>query len=118
MRLLAIGVTIDSTHEIVVAVLRGCTPSMKVFFVYRPPHHARELDETLYHDLSRVAQNGHTIIVGDFNCPLDWNLEAVGAEAVRQREFADDHFLTQVVRTPTRGRNILEIFATDEDLSQ
>ena len=80
-------------------------------------HRARELDETLYHDLSRVAQDGNTIIVRDFNCPLDWSLEDVGAEAVRLWEFANDHFLTQVVRTLTRGRNILDlVFATDDDL--
>ena len=48
---------------------------------------------------------------------MDWNLQAVGAEAVRLWEFANDHFLTQAVRTPTSGRNIFDlVFATDEDL--
>ena len=68
----AIGVVVDSPHEIVGADVRGCTPPLRVLVVYRPPHRPRDSDESLYSDLSTLVQDS-VILVGDFNCHLDWS---------------------------------------------
>jgi len=113
----AIEVRTESPHEFVGADLRGCNPSLRIVVAYRPPHLSRESDESLYRDLARVVQDGATVLVGDFNCHVDWEQGRAGAEGMRLVDFANDCFLTQVVREPTRGRNTLDlVFASEEEL--
>jgi len=107
----------DSAHEFVGAELRGCDPPVTVIVVYRPPHRPLDYDESLYRDLSASISDVATVVVGDFNCPIDWSLVNVGAEGMRLVDFANDNFLSQMVTVPTRGRNILDlVFVSDEDM--
>lgn len=110
-------VPIVSPYEIVGAELRGCDPVLQLFVVYRPPHRNIEYDVALYDRLSRLLQDKTSLVLGDFNCAVDWDLGAAVGEGSRLVDFALDNFLTQAVREPTRGDNILDlIFSTDEDL--
>ena len=110
----AVALLINSPHELVSAVVKGCTPPLRLVVVYRPPHSGRISDETLYADLSGLVQ-GNTIVMGDFNCPLDWNQLVAAAEGMRLIEFSNDCFLSQMVRVPTRGRNTLDLVFTSEE---
>lgn len=111
----AVTMSINSPHELVGAEVKGCTPPLRVVVAYRPPHGTRASDESLYADLSEISQ-GNTIVVGDFNCPIDWNLMVAAAEGMRLIEFSNDCFLTQMVCVPTRGRNTLDlVFTSDEE---
>ena len=113
----AVGVFVDSPHEIVGADVR-CNPPLRVLVVYRPPQLARDSDESLYNDLSNLVQD-RVILVGDFNCALDWDRVVAGAEGMRLVDFANDNFLTQMVRVPTRGMNVLDlVFTSDDEIVQ
>ena len=105
-----------SQYEIIGAELRGCDPALQVFVVYRPPHQVLGLDEELYETLSRLLQDKPSLVVGDFNCVVNWDLGVAAGDGSRLVDFMNDNFLYQAVREPTRGRNILDlIFSTDED---
>ena len=115
--LTAIGQQIDSPHELVGAEIRGCVPTLQVIVVYRPPHTSRETDEQLYQKLSDLIRDKQTLLLGDFNSPVDWSTLTAGAEGMRLVEFSNNSFLTQMVRVPTRGRNTLDlVFSSDEDM--
>ena len=113
-----ISLTIDTPHEITGVKLQGIETALRLIVVYRPPKYPREQDLQLYSTLSRLTWETTSIIVGDFNCPLDWSNEtATTGEGNRLIDFKEDNFLIQLVQHPTRGRNILDlIFSTDEGL--
>ena len=109
-------VPIVSPFEIVGAELRGCYPALQVFVVYRPPKHNLDPDLALYECLSRLLQDKPSLVVGDFNCVVNWETGVGVGEGGRLLDFMFDNFLTQVVLEPTRGHNILDlIFTTEED---
>ena len=66
------------------------------------------------------------ILAGDFNCPnIDWNTHSVGStgkDHEAQQSLVDvtqDHMLTQVQLTPTRGPNVLDlVFTTNPTLAK
>ena len=93
-------------------------PKMRVLLVYRPPHQTADIDDQLYDQLTRLIHNRIGLVVGDFNCRVDWEQQtAVGIDGLKIVEWAQDNFLVQVVDSPTRGENILDlIFTTDDDL--
>jgi hypothetical protein len=56
--------------------------------------------------------------LGDFNYPnMDWEHGTVGVNTASQgrdlAEFIDHNFLTQVVDSPTRGSNTLDLVLTN-----
>ena len=60
------------------------------------------------------------MILGDVNFPEMWtvNSDQVTATSVDERNllsFMDNHFLSQYVDVPTRDRNILDVFLTNND---
>jgi len=95
----------------------GTSPKLRILLVYRPPHLTADVDETLYEQLSHLMQRRTGIVVGDFNCHVDWEAGSADGEGNRLLQWALDNFLFQEVKEPTRGENILDlIFSTDEDL--
>lgn len=103
--------------EITGVELKGTEPRIGVFVVYRPPRHPADQDENLYRELSAMMRDRTSIIVGDFNCNIDWISGVTNGEGMRLLDFRDDNFLTQMVHAPTRGQNTLDlIFTSDEDL--
>ena len=107
-----------SAFEIVGAELRGCEMSPLFVVVYRPPQYTRDSDLDLYRVLSELLREKTAIVMGDFNCSVDWDLDvAASGEGERLLDFKHDNFLFQMVREPTRGVRILDlVFSTDEDL--
>ena len=123
--------------EIVGVELRGCGTALQVIVVYRPPHQNAESDLALYETITRLIREKPSLIVGDFNCAVDWDqLTAVGdddepedqhdplvrailsltPQGSRLVDFMYDNFLVQTVLEPTRGHNILDlIFTTNEE---
>lgn len=112
-----ISIPVVSQFEIIGVELRGCDMQIQVFVVYRPPHQTIEYDLALYNKLSVLLGDRRSLVVGDFNCKVSWNSLTAAGEGARLLDFANDNFLTQMVRVATRGSNILDlIFTTDEDI--
>ena len=109
----------DGTCEAVFCRLPSC--SMSVAVVYRPP-------DAPYDSFSGVLQflgsnlekdpDTEFFLMGDFNFPMiNWDHLSIGgrsAENTRSArhllEFSEKYFLQQVVDSPTRGHNILDLF--------
>ena len=113
----------DGTCEAVFCRLPSCSLSIAV--VYRPP-------DAPYDSFSGVLQflgsnlekdpDTDLFLMGDFNFPMiDWNNLSIGgrsAENTRSArdllEFSENYFLQQVVDSPTRGHNILDLFLVNK----
>ena len=78
---------------------------------YRPPTQDEEVDERLYKQLGEVSSSLPLVLVGDFNFPdVCWNYNTADREQSRRfLERVGGNFLTQPVREPTRGSNILDL---------
>ena len=55
------------------------------------------------------------ILVGDFNSSVDWETRESPLAGTPLLEFVNDYFLTQWVKEPTRGENILDLVLTTGD---
>ena len=64
------------------------------------------------------------MMTGDYNLPLiDWQTNCVqsgGTQEMKQSAehllaFMSDHLLSQYVKCPTRGNNVLDLFITNND---
>ena len=109
------GVT--SGQELLGVDIKVPTGAYRFLLVYRPPHRTEEVDRDLYAKLSELVEGPPTILMGDFNCRVDWSNRTGDGESQRLVDFADDNFLTQWVEEPTRGENILDlVFTTDDEL--
>ena len=82
---------------------------------YRGPNTSPEECQNLLQSI-RQQTTKSTIIMGDFNYRnIDWNLNlAEGGEGQEFIELIDDLFLTQNVKNPTRGENILDLVLSSE----
>ena len=98
--------------------------------MYRPPDACSEKTRNLlsfltnYLDSTEVDGYKDIMITGDFNLPnIDWESNTVlpthGREhtesANQLLDFMNSHFLTQVVKCPTRNNNILDIVLVNND---
>ena len=108
---------VDSPFELTGVCIKGTLSSLAIYVVYRPPQQNQAFDERLYDTLSALVLEDPIVICGDFNCAVDWDHGGFEGESGRVVDFANDNFLTQMVKQPTRGDNILDlIFASDDDL--
>lgn len=106
-----------SQFEIIGAELRGLEFPLQILVVYRPPKSLRDSDLALYGVLTDMLQDKPSILVGDFNCLVNWDLGIAAGEGLRLLDFSNDNFLSQMVRHPTRGDRVLDlVFTSDEDL--
>ena len=116
-----------SIGNIEYAVLTIPLANMTMVCVYRPPAaettaFATVLTE-IHGTLMQVPQCDSLIFCGDLNFPnVKWPSTAIegGTQPARQQAQAlldlfDDHFLLQIIEKPTRGNNILDIFAVNND---
>ena len=107
---------IDSPYELMGIEIRA-EITLHLFLLYRPPHTTRDHDQDLYRLLTDLLHDETALLLGDFNCRVDWSRQDSEGEGGRLIDFANDNFLTQMVRTPTRGNSTLDlIFTTDVDL--
>ncbi len=104
-------------QEILGVDLTVGTGMYRFIVVYRPPHQLIDDDTKLYNEVSELIGDKITVILGDFNCHVNWNDRTGDAEGRRVIDFADEAFLTQWVTEPTRGKNVLDlVFTTEDDL--
>ena len=86
---------------------------------YRPNAQDNTSCAALGESLSRIPIHSNIIIAGDFNYPdMDWQTKTVTAHTNRRmhEEFIDfiyDYSLKQLVDTPTRQGNILDLILTN-----
>ena len=84
---------------------------------YRPTTQDEEVDEKLYKHLGEVSRSLPLVLVGDFNFPdVCWNYNTADREQSRRfLERVGGNFLTQPVREPTRGSNILDLLFVNRE---
>ena len=99
-------------------------PGLKNVFVcsfYKPKENDRNSIDGLKNSLSKIPRTSHIWALGDFNLPhLDWETEQITQNCLCRsvyRSFVDiihDFGLEQVVKDPTRGTNILDLFLLNQ----
>ena len=104
-----------SDHELLGVDLEIGHAVYRILVVYRPPHQAIDEDRALYGEIRDLIEGKICVLCGDFNCHVDWETRESPAEGMPLLELVNDAFLTQWVRDPTRGNNILDLVLTSED---
>ena len=102
-------------HEMLGVVLNNLEKKLYIYIVYRPPHQLVEKDVSLYNALGNNIRNKLCVIMGDFNCLVNWNTGTATGEGKNLLDFANEEFLTQWVDKPTRGKNMLDLVFSSED---
>ena len=84
--------------------------------IYRPPAQPVNTDREIFEQLCEISNNHDTVIMGDFNLPVQkWG------ESVNLHNGHDlytnlqESSLSQLVNFPTRGNNILDLVLTTSD---
>ena len=114
----------DCSSELVACQIQLADHSSLIAYsIYRPPSGSDLHLEELYNQLSQIRSNHPNSalwIAGDINLPdIDWPNTFVSGHSHSLRlnhiflDFLLDNALTQMVNTPTRGSNVLDIFITD-----
>ena len=111
----AVNCSIASDHELLGVNLEIGAAKYRVLLLYRPPHQLVEKDKNLYGLLDSLVDGRVSIVMGDFNTHIDWETKEPCAENAPLLEFVNDGFLSQWVKEPTRGDNILDLVLTTED---
>jgi len=107
--------TLQSEKEMLCTDLMFAKSIFRFIIVYRPPHRCLEEDYELYAEITNLINDRTAVIMGDFNCPTDWEDRRGDDESRRLIKFADETYLTQWVNDPTRGDNTLDLVFTTED---
>ena len=111
--------SLENAYEILCGDVYFESSSFRIIVVYRTPSCAVANTELLFKVLSDlVACELHSIIVGDFNMPeFHANGSCHSSPMSWLEELVHSHDLTQHVREPTRGSNVLDlVFTTCRDL--
>ena len=117
----------DDTCEAVICTIKSI--NTKVASIYRPPDaNITSFDNMLkflsrHLELSNQENHQDIIVMGDFNLPgISWkdNNFKVESKAPSTSEallqtFMEDHLLSQYIHQPTRLRNTLDLFLTNND---
>ena len=117
----------DDSCEAVICTIKS--RNTKVASIYRPPDTSVQSFENLltflhnYLNPSDLNTHFEIVIMGDFNLPgISWEC---GSPRIETKEpskseallltFMEDNFLTQHITQPTRQRNTLDLFLTNND---
>ena len=100
--------------ESVWATLFGSKTTIGLSYV---PPNDREADVKLHHIYREVCrENKQCVIIGDFNHrTIDWDIPRAEHADQEFLEAVQDCYLTQHVREPTRGENILDLILSTEE---
>jgi len=81
---------------------------------YRPPDQGEPADEAFLLQLQEASRSLSLILWGDFNHPnICWKSNVVSSRQPRRfLECTEDHFIIQVIDTPTQGDAILDLMVT------
>ena len=116
-------ITMNTSCEVVACKVEVCGTSLIVCAIYRPPNnddvYLNELCKVLYEIISKNPKLP-IWVAGDFNLPnIDWNNLSITSYNYPLQlcdimlDFVADSGLTQIVHSPTRENNILDIFLTN-----
>ena len=93
---------------------------------YRPPNRDTLYAQNLYNAISDISvrnPNSFICCTGDFNLPdIDWDIESVSRHryplGINQSllQMSADCYFTQLVRSPTRDKTILDLFFTNRPM--
>ena len=106
---------LEVDHELLGVVLNNLKKKLYIYIVYRPPHQLADKDIELYNYLGNCIRNKLCVIMGDFNCSVNWQTGTPVGDGKRLLDFANEEFLSQWVDKPTRGKNILDLVFSSED---
>ena len=116
-------ITLSTSIENVACRIHLKNHSVILILAYRPPNTNHEYLEELCSTLSSIILSDPNEVIwlaGDLNLPnIDWNLYCTNGHNYHLQlceKFIDtllDHSLSQLVDSPTRKDNILDIFATN-----
>ena len=112
----------DKSNNMVMCYVKSCNTLFVV--VYRPPGQDtcgfKSVLDKIQEGIDSVSENSTSpdiYISGDFNYPhIDWEAGVENTTDTQGRdlqEFINRNFLTQVVNTPTRENNVLDIVLTN-----
>ena len=106
----------EDTESVWATLLSGNGPNTTIGQCYVPPN-----DRELYVKLHRIYRevckdNKQCVIIGDFNHrTIDWDIPRAEHADQEFLEAVQDCYLTQHVREPTRGENILDLILSTEE---
>uniref|UniRef100_A0A8C5PPB0 Reverse transcriptase domain-containing protein n=1 Tax=Leptobrachium leishanense TaxID=445787 RepID=A0A8C5PPB0_9ANUR len=82
---------------------------------YKPPNIDNDEEEQLLEQIRKAAHHGSTLIIGDFNYPdINWDSgTSNSAKGIRFLNILNDTFMSQLVETPTREDNCLDLVITN-----
>ena len=113
------GYTAVSSEQLEVAsaeVVTDCGLKILACSIYRPPNADASWIEQFNAFLDSIAdQYNNIILAGDFNLPhISWEqtVRASGNNELCFVEALNDHYLSQLNHTPTRGNNVLDLVIT------
>lgn len=86
--------------------------------IYRPPAQNVHTDREIYEQISEICNTEDTVMMGDFNIPVPKWGEPVNLHTGHDLYTnLQESSLTQLVHSPTRNNNILDlVLTTNEDL--
>ena len=112
----------DKYNNMIMCYVKSCNTLFAV--VYRPPGQDtpgfKSVLDKIQESIDALSKNSTSpdiYISGDLNYPhIDWDMgteQRTEAQGKDLQEFIDRNFLTQVVHTPTRENNVLDIVLTN-----
>ena len=117
-----VGTYDDDICEAVVCTIKSI--NTKVAAIYRPPDTNTQSFENLLKFLHKELNSGNDdkftefIVMGDLNLPeINWEGNRVNTTTNKSEsmflEFMENNLLSQYITQPTRGRNTLDLFLTN-----
>ena len=105
----------EDTESVWATLIGGNGSKTTIGLCYVPPND-READVKLHHIYREVCrENKQCVIIGDFNHrTIDWDIPRAEHADQEFLEAVQDCYLTQHVREPTRGENILDLILSTE----
>ena len=106
----------EDTASVWATLFGGNGSKTTIGLCYVPPND-READVKLHHIYREVCrENKQCVIIGDFNHrTIDWDIPRAEHADQEFLEAVQDCYLTQHVREPTRGENILDLILITEE---
>ena len=91
---------------------------LKIGIIYRPPNLSTTADKKLFDQIIEISNSNESIIFGDFNLSVpSWGNPISSHSGHNLYNSFLESDLSQFVKTPTRGSNILDlVFSTNEAL--
>ncbi|XP_050709044.1 uncharacterized protein LOC126993921 [Eriocheir sinensis] len=106
----------DSNTESLWVETIGRKEKLVIGVLYRPPNLTRDSSQPLLQEISGASRYRNVCVIGDFNYRnIEWDTLSGDQEAQDLLDVIQDSFLKQLIRTPTREENILDLLLTNRE---